>query len=101
MSQQDAAGPSQAPGQIPGHVRDERLKEASFILRMMRRPELGAVMGLVIVTVFFIMVANATMFEFSGVMNFLAPAAQLGILVADSRLARLDGSILERNALMF
>ena len=30
-----------------------------------------------------------------------ALSAQLGILVADSRLARLDGSILERNALMF
>nr|MDQ2705159.1 ABC transporter permease [Pseudomonadota bacterium] len=74
MSQQDATGAGQIPGQASGQLKDERLKEASFILRLMRRPELGAVMGLVIVIVFFIMVANATMFELSGIMNFMAPA---------------------------
>ena len=83
MSQQDATGT------VP--VKDERLKEAPFFLRLMRRPELGAVMGLVIVTGFFIAVANSTMFELSGVMNFLAPAAQLGILAIGASLLMVGG----------
>ena len=91
MSQQDAASAGPVPGQAPGQGKDERLKEASFILRLMRRPELGAVMGLVIVTVFFIMVASATMFEFSGIMNFLAPAAKLGILAIGASLLMVGG----------
>jgi simple sugar transport system permease protein len=83
MSHQDATGPMT--------VKDERLKEAPFVLRLMRRPELGAVMGLVIVTAFFIAVANSTMFELSGVMNFLAPAAQLGILAIGASLLMVGG----------
>lgn len=83
MSQQDAAGP--AP------FKDERLKEAPLALRLMRRPELGAVMGLVIVTGFFLAMASSTMFEFSGVMNFLAPAAQLGILAIGASLLMVGG----------
>src|SRR5690606_20361704 len=72
-------------------ARDERLKATPFVVRLMRRPELGAVMGLVIVVVFFIAVANATMFEFSGIMNFLAPAAQLGILAIGASLLMVGG----------
>ena len=83
MSHQDATG------SMP--VKDERLKEAPLVLRLMRRPELGAVMGLVIVTGFFIAVANSTMFELSGVMNFLAPAAQLGILAIGASLLMVGG----------
>lgn len=87
MSEQDATGAAQGPAQ----VRDERLKEAPLVLRLMRRPELGALMGLVIVTVFFLVMANTTMFEFSGIMNFLAPAAQLGILAIGASLLMVGG----------
>ncbi|WP_157014313.1 ABC transporter permease [Mesorhizobium xinjiangense] len=72
-------------------ARDERLKQASFLTRLMRRPELGAVMGLVIVAGFFMMVANPVMFELSGVMNFLAPAAQLGLLAIGASLLMVGG----------
>jgi simple sugar transport system permease protein len=72
-------------------ARDERLKAASLLTRLMRRPELGAVMGLVIVTAFFLAAANATMFELSGIMNFLAPAAQLGILALGAALLMVGG----------
>src|SRR5690606_7286361 len=75
----------------PAAARDERLKSTPFVVRLMRRPELGAVMGLLIVVVFFMAVANATMFEFSGVMNFLAPAAQLGILAIGASLLMVGG----------
>lgn len=72
-------------------ARDERLKHASFLTRTMRRPELGAVMGLVIVTVFFLAVANPVMFHLSGIMNFMAPAAQLGILAIGAALLMVGG----------
>ncbi|MCX5578163.1 ABC transporter permease [Kaistia terrae] len=70
---------------------DERLKHASALTRIFRRPELGAILGLVIVTVFFIAVANPVMFELSGIMNFMAPAAQLGILAIGASLLMVGG----------
>ena len=42
-----------------------------------RRPELGAVGGLIVVTLFFLATADKAMFSVAGVMNFLSPAAQL------------------------
>ena len=46
----------------------------------MKRPELGAIAGVVLVTIFFLITADGTMFTLSGIMNFMTPAAQLGIL---------------------
>ena len=71
--------------------RDERLSEASFAARVMRRPELGAIAGLVIVTLFFLVVADATMFTLAGLMNFMSPAAQLGILAIGAALLMIGG----------
>ncbi|HSG95064.1 MAG TPA: ABC transporter permease, partial [Afifellaceae bacterium] len=56
-------------------VQDERIKEASLVQKLMRRPELGALAGLVIVTVFFLFTADSTMFTLAGIMNFMSPAA--------------------------
>ena len=36
---------------------DERLKRTSFATALLRRPELGAVAGLVLVTIFFVLYA--------------------------------------------
>ena len=60
--------------------RDERLKTASPIQRLLSRPELGAVSGLILITAFFLTTANPAMFTAAGIMNFMAPASQLGIL---------------------
>src|SRR5690606_16444961 len=70
---------------------DERLKHASALTRLLRRPELGAVLGLVLVTGFFLALANPVMFELSGIMNFMAPAAQLGILAIGASLLMVGG----------
>lgn len=72
-------------------VQDERLKESSLFVRAMRRPELGALMGLVLIVVFFLLVANNVMFQLSGIMNFMAPAAQLGILATGASLLMVGG----------
>ncbi len=72
-------------------VQDERIKDASFIQKLMRRPELGALAGLVIVTVFFLFTADSSMFTLAGVMNFMSPAAQLGILAVGAALLMIGG----------
>ncbi len=59
---------------------DERVKSESVFAKLMKRPELGAIGGVVLVTLFFMITADSTMFTLSGVMNFMTPAAQLGIL---------------------
>lgn len=70
---------------------DERLKKASRITQLLRRPELGAVAGLALVTIFFVLTASPTMFTFAGIMNFMAPAAQLGILAIGAALLMIGG----------
>jgi simple sugar transport system permease protein len=70
---------------------DERLKQASFLTRMMRRPELGAAAGLILVTLFFLSTADASMFTLAGVMNILSPASQLGILAIAAAMLMVGG----------
>src|SRR3954447_4087643 len=72
-------------------TRDERIKKASLLTTLIRKPELGAVAGLVIVIIFFLFVANSTMFTLAGVMNIMAPASQLGILAIGAALLMIGG----------
>lgn len=70
---------------------DERIKDESFFSRMMKRPELGAIAGVVLVTVFFLFTADPAMFTLAGFMNFMSPAAQLGILAIGAALLMVGG----------
>ncbi|MBT58322.1 MAG: ABC transporter permease [Gammaproteobacteria bacterium] len=70
---------------------DERLLKASLLTRTLRRPELGALAGLVVITIFFSIFASNKMFELSGIMNFLTPAAHLGILAIGAALLMIGG----------
>ncbi len=70
---------------------DERLKSASTLQRLLSRPELGAVSGLVLITIFFVSTANSAMFTAAGIMNFMAPASQLGILAVAAALLMIGG----------
>ncbi|OOY32181.1 ABC transporter permease [Thioclava sp. F36-6] len=72
-------------------VTDERVRQESFLARLMKRPELGAIAGLILVTIFFLFTANGSMFTLSGIMNFLTPAAQLGILAIGASLLMIGG----------
>lgn len=85
-----AAGSSRIPDPAAA-ARDERLRRVSLIARLMRRPELGAVAGLVLVTVFFGLTANPAMFTLAGLMTVLSPAAQLGILAIAAALLMIGG----------
>ncbi len=46
--------------------------------RLMKRTELGAIGGLILVTIFFLTTASPSMFTLAGIMNFLSPAAPAG-----------------------
>jgi simple sugar transport system permease protein len=83
-----AALPSPSP-EAP--ATDERLKETSLAIRVMRRPELGAAAGLLLVIVFFLSTADPSMFTLAGVMNILVPGAQLGILAIAAALLMIGG----------
>jgi simple sugar transport system permease protein len=87
---QPAVGLAGANRVIPSSS-DERLKQASLATRLMRRPELGAAAGLILVTIFFLSTADASMFTLAGVMNILSPAAQLGILAIAAAMLMIGG----------
>ena len=90
MSQTQPIAP---PGQPlkPVQIVDERLRKTSFLTGAMRRPELGALAGLILVIIFFLFTANSSMFTLSGVMTILAPASQLGILAIAAALLMIGG----------
>ncbi|MEM7489969.1 MAG: ABC transporter permease, partial [Pseudomonadota bacterium] len=72
-------------------TQDERIKDESFFTRLMKRPELGAIAGVILVTTFFLVTADSAMFTLAGFMNFMSPAAQLGILAIGAALLMIGG----------
>jgi simple sugar transport system permease protein len=70
---------------------DERIRKQTFFATLVKRPELGSIAGLVLVTVFFLFTADGSMFTLSGIMNFLTPAAQLGLLAIGAALLMIGG----------
>ncbi|EIM27025.1 ABC transporter permease [Microvirga lotononidis] len=80
-----------SPAPVIEKIQDERLREVSLLTKIMRRPELGALAGLVLVTIFFLSTADASMFTLAGIMNILSPAAQLGILAIAAALLMIGG----------
>ncbi|MTI02396.1 MULTISPECIES: ABC transporter permease [Alphaproteobacteria] len=70
---------------------DERVKKEPFLTKLMKRPELGAMAGVVLVVIFFALTADDSMFTLAGIMNFMTPAAQLGILAIGAALLMIGG----------
>lgn len=70
---------------------DERVKSETFFATLMKRPELGAIAGLILVVVFFAIFADGAMFKASGFFNWMSPAAQLGIMAIAAALLMIGG----------
>ena len=70
---------------------DERLKRTPWHIKILRRPEAGAFAGTVVVTLFFVIYADSRMFTAPGIVSFLEPAAQLGILAIAAALLMIGG----------
>ncbi len=72
--------------------RDERLRDIGMMRQSMRRPELGAVAGFVLVILFFMVFAgDSGLFSARGTVNFLEVSAQLGILAVAVCLLMIGG----------
>ena len=81
-----------APATAVKKIQDERLREVSL------RHEDHAAAGTrrrwpvsILVTIFFLSTADASMFTLAGIMNILAPASQLGILAIAAALLMIGG----------
>ncbi|TQS69908.1 ABC transporter permease [Rhodobacteraceae bacterium] len=72
-------------------AQDERIRDEPFATKLMKRPELGAIGGVILVTVFFLITADSAMFTLSGIMNFLTPSAQLGLLGIAAAMLMIGG----------
>lgn len=72
-------------------VTDERITKEPLLTSLMKRPELGAVAGLILVTGFFLVTASGAMFTPAGILNVLTPGAQLGILAIAASLLMIGG----------
>ena len=90
MSDTTPAATLRSPS-LEASATDERLRETSLAIRVMRRPELGAAAGLLLVIVFFLSTGDPSMFTLAGVMNILVPGAQLGILAIAAALLMIGG----------
>ena len=76
----------------PAPARDERVREVSFVRRLLTRPELGAVGGAIIAWVFFAIVAgNDGFLEVAGTVSYLEVAAQLAIIAVPVALLMIAG----------
>lgn len=70
---------------------DERIAKVSFFKTFLQRPEVGAIVGLIAIVLFFAIYADGRMFSLAGLMNFMQPAAQLGILAVAAALLMVGG----------
>jgi simple sugar transport system permease protein len=75
----------------PGAKADERLAEAGFIRGLLRRVEIGALIGAVAVWVFFAIAAPANWISLTGVSRILDPASTLGIMAIAVALLMIGG----------
>jgi simple sugar transport system permease protein len=72
--------------------RDERVREIGITRQALRRPELGAAAGCVLVVLFFaIFAGDSGLFSARGIVNFLEVSAQLGILAVAVCLLMIGG----------
>lgn len=71
---------------------DERLRSLSLWKRLLLRPELGSIAGLIVVFLFFAVAAGGTGFlSWASARNYLEVAAQLGILAIAVALLMIGG----------
>ncbi len=72
--------------------RDERLQPIGLWQRLLLRPELGSIAGLIVVFTFFaLMAGNSGFLTWAGTRNYLEVAAQLGILASAVALLMIAG----------
>jgi simple sugar transport system permease protein len=70
----------------------ERVRRASLLARLMRRPELGALSGVILIyAIFFVLAGDSGMFTIEGIINILQVSAEIGILAVAAALLMIAG----------
>jgi simple sugar transport system permease protein len=71
---------------------DERVKDLSFVQRFLSRPEMGAFCGLMLVVIFFFLIARDNgMFDPDGIRNWSVVASQFAIIAVGACLLMIAG----------
>ena len=70
---------------------DERMAQTSIITQLLRRPELGAVAGAIVVWIFFAIVTPNAWFSLRATATYLEVAANLGIVAVPVALLMIGG----------
>jgi simple sugar transport system permease protein len=69
-----------------------RIQRAPLLARAMRRPELGALSGVILIyLVFYAVARNSGMFSVEGIVNILSVSAEIGIIAAATTLLMIGG----------
>src|SRR5262245_21298182 len=69
-----------------------RIRRSSPIARLLRRPELGALSGVILIyAVFFALAGDSGMFTIDGIVNILQVSAEIGILAVAAALLMIAG----------
>ena len=69
-----------------------RMQRHSLISRMMRRPELGALSGAILVyVIFYVLAGSSGMFTLKGIVEILQVSAEIGILAVAAALLMIGG----------
>ncbi|MEZ5829778.1 MAG: ABC transporter permease [Dongiaceae bacterium] len=89
MSDHEALGPLSPKG-IGSDT--GRIRKGSLIARLMRRPELGALSGVILIyAIFFALAGDSGMFTIDGIINILQVSAEIGILAVAVALLMIAG----------
>ncbi|MCI0710089.1 MAG: ABC transporter permease [Chloroflexi bacterium] len=78
---------------IPHSIEDERVRQTSFLTKMLRRPELGAITGTIVVWLVFAFAAGSTFTSVEGSALYFETASELGILAVAVSLLMISGEI--------
>lgn len=70
---------------------DERVRREARFRKLLRRPELGAIGGAILVYIIFALAAGSSFVSLRGTANFLAVASELGILAIAVALLMIGG----------
>ena len=70
---------------------NERTGKTGPLAMLLRRPEIGAVSGVVLILLMFALVASGTMFSARGILNWTTVAAQLGVVATAACLLMIAG----------
>jgi len=81
------------PPEVPLHFSETIPKPSnvSWSGRLLRRPEAGAIAGTAVVLLIFACFAEVALFTLPGIISFLEPAAQLGIIAIAAALLMMGG----------